>query len=430
MPGPAHLRVLALLCLAASLALVPACSPAVQGRIRELPASARARLSAAPAYYAQGAGPAEGPETERLRRVFEGALAPEVRANMRHDPALDLAAQVIAEAHSEGKANLAEALIQWIHWRAGGTAIPSRTRHWWQRGGDRARDLDAVAGEFARSFRPSPAVRAYGVARFSQGKLSWQAIVTAHAAIELKPFAKSYAPAAPLTLEIRPLDASKDFVLAADAEDGKVVEEKLAPRPDGSFFLSRPVPTKPGRYFVEIRARDPRGVAADGEHPWMRRRLWVPIYVGVPEPAEPDDFIRNPLPAPENAAEWPAWTMDFYDAARARAGKPPIERPAPLAQMAEQRAAEVAAEEDTAPVQGLRAQLEAAGLKVKAYDQSHGSFDSVSDRAHMRLLMPSARKRLVLSDRLVLGIGIAPHQPDAEGRVRWWTDVEYTVVPR
>jgi hypothetical protein len=409
-------------------AVLAACgAPAHVGPVRDLPERARALLASAPPVYApEAAGAPPSADAQTLRGAFEGALSPEVRGQMRHDPALDLAATMFAETYSETERTPAHALSQWMVYESGSVALAP----WFEVSfGGRARrhDLDDIAVESARKLEPSILPRAFGVARFTEGKLTSQAIVVATAPLDVQPFQKSYAPGAPLTLAVRPRDASTGFVFYADGDDGSVVEEPMAPRPDGTLFVSHAVPARPGRYFVEVRATEPVDKAPDPWNPTAHPLLLVPIYVGMPEPREPEDFIKNPAGAPADPAAWPAWIRAMYDAQRARWHKPPMLEDPRLTALAEARAAAVApAHGEPAPERGLSRKMRAAGIPVRTYHWETSHFDAVADYVYMRLLSPARRKTIVHSDEPTFAVGIAPRPPDARGRVTYAV-VEYTV---
>lgn len=421
-----HARALSSVAL---LALAAACSTGVKGPVRELPTDARALLVKAPEMYAApdpGSMPAE---SAHLRATFEDALAPEVRSMVRHDPALDLAAAIVAETFGDEQEKPTRALTQWLFWKCGSTSLYSHTRTSWAFGGSQVQEtLDNDAIKFARSTKPIFPT-SYGVARFTQGKKTSQAVVFGRAPLEVSTFQKSYAPAAPIALRIRPLDASTEFVLFLDNGEGEVTREPMQRRDDGSFFISRPVPSRPGRYFIEIRALGPQALAADPLYPWEHTLLWAPIYVGVPEPLLPDEALRNPPSSPADPLAWPGWIAFQYNAERARHGNPPLSLDPRLVTMARERsAAAVAVDHELPRDRQLRQKLTAAGFPPERYYESHVSVETASDYVYMQMLLPSARMRLALTKRLTLGIGIAAHPASSNGRTSY-EEVEYALYP-
>jgi hypothetical protein len=174
---------------------------------------------------------------------------------------------------------------------------------------------------------------------------------------------------------------------------------------------------------------EPQAQVPTGELRATYTLLLVPIYVGVPEPREPEKFIRDPSAAPADPSAWPAWIMSMYDAQRARWKKAPLLTEARLTALAQARAAAIAAVPGEArPERGLRKKLEAAGLSVRELYWSTGSFDTLSDFMYGNLLSPARRKQVVLPDRAMHAVGIAPRLPDERGHVEYVL-AEYTVIP-
>jgi hypothetical protein len=396
------------------------------GLVRELPAPARALLADAPLMYAPAmAGPPATVETATLVAAFEGALPPEQRATMPRDPALDRAAAVLAESYTETYQNTTHALTQWVLQRSGSVALDASPN---VSGGTRRRPdaFDEFAAVAAHRLGGSGFPRAFGVARLTEGNITSQAIVVANAPLAVKSFPKTYAPGGVLTLDVRPRAAFTDLVLYADNDAGTVDVQRMEPRPDGRFFVSRTVPSHPGRYFIEIRGTEPASM-----NPRQRAAdalLLVPIYVGVPEPSEPEAFIRNPPSTPTDPAAWPAWIIAMYDAQRARWRKPPLLANARLTALAKRRAMAVAGMlSGPSSERDFRKSLAATGLSVREHYWGTEHFDTLADFVYLHLLSPARRRYLVLSDHATHAIGIVPEPPDERGRVRYAV-AEYTVL--
>ncbi len=161
----------------AVLASIAACTSALRGPVRELPAEARALLVKVPETYATPDPGGMSAESARLRAAFEGALAPEVRSMVRHEPALDLVAAVVAETFGDEQQNPTKALTQWLFWKCGSTSLASHASTGWSlRRRSGARGLDDNAVGYARNTKPLVPT-SYGVARFTQGKKTSQAVV-------------------------------------------------------------------------------------------------------------------------------------------------------------------------------------------------------------------------------------------------------------
>jgi hypothetical protein len=419
---------------AAPLVLIAASACIPSGsRTGELPASALAFLVDAPPLYASAdAGPSPKPEAQGLQERFEAALRPEVRGRMHHDPALDRAAAAYAETHTETKQGPTRALGYWILYKSGAASLDPEYRvRRGTRGSVTLFDLphfDQHAVDYAGKLDAS-SHRAYGIARFAQGGTISQGIVVTSAPLDVKPFPKAYAPGAPFTLEVRPRDPYTNLTFFADDEDGSVHDEAMVARPDGTFSVSWRTPSRPSRYFVEIRATEPRAMAPDPEHPSQHTVLLCPIYVGVPEPAAPAPSGRSPSSVPSDPAAWSAWIRSIYDAERAKWRKAPLLSDPRLTALAEARAAVIARiPGEAAPERGLRRKLAEMGIPVRTHRWDTSRFDAVDDYVVMHLLSPARRKHLILPDRAMYAIGIAA-DPPGEGDRPQYSVAEYIVFP-
>jgi hypothetical protein len=174
-------------------------------------------------------------------------------------------------------------------------------------------------------------------------------------------------------------------------------ETPITPREDGSFVVSSTAPVAPGRYFIEI----------VGPGPARNTLLWVPIYVGVPEPVAPDAFIREPPPAPDLAG-WQAWVAAALSAERAKLGKPPVEIDPRLTALAQERVSMFAA--DPAPISvdrlAFAARLGSAGFAPGELSETVVTL-TATDAVMLELLRPSTRQRWVFGDRVRLGVSAA-----------------------
>ena len=402
--------VLSALCLAPSFA---GCAGARVGPIRDVSQQSVALLAAAPGGYGPDAAKiASGPADARVRATFEGAIPAAARASLRHEPALDLVARVIADLQSGEQQPPSQALAEWLFWRAGAVSRLARFETMTAQGVD---DLDLQITDYAGRLQASVYPESFGVARSSRGRAT-QVIVMGRHPLDVEPFSKTYAPGAPIALKVRPLDAFTELALVADDESGGVTRERLAAGADGSFSITRKAPARPGRYFLEITGLDPRTQAQMPENPWRRTLFWVPVYVGVPEAAAPDDFIRAPAPNPADQGAWAAKIVEGYNEARTRAGKLPIALDGRLTTLARERSVLVArAGRQPPPDVVLADKLAAAGFPPHDYDEHEALVDSVSDYVHLRLLVPSVRQRMLSAETLVVGLGLTPRAPDARG---------------
>jgi hypothetical protein len=347
-----------------------------------------------------------------VRATFENAVPAAARASLRHEPALDLVARVIADMQSAEQQPPSQALLEWLFWRAGAVSRPARVETMVAQGVD---DLDLQTTDHAGRLQASVYPESFGLARSSRGR-PVQVVVMGRHPLDVEALSKTYAPGAPITLKVRPLDTFNELALAADDEGGGVAGERLAAGADGAFTVTRKAPARPGRYFLEITGLDARTLSQMPENPWRRTLFWVPVYVGVPEATAPDDFIRLPAPSPPDPATWGAKIAEGYNEARAKAGKQPLALDGRLTTLARERSALVArAGREPPPDVVLADKLAASGYPPHDYDEHQAVIDSVSDYVHLRLLVPSVRRRLTSSESLVVGLGLTPREPNARG---------------
>lgn len=419
-PLPRQLRVLPLLALSATLH----CGPAAPEFAHGLSERTMARVARAPAVYAP-AGPPGGvqdAESAAMTATFEAALEPQARSRVRHDPALDLVAAALAENFSDQGRDTTGALCQWLFWKSGSVAlyhsysggyVAKRAR------GHGSSSLEAWTRRAAEALNTTPTgALSYGLSRFTEGRVTAEMIVFGAAPFEVSTLAKTYAPGGPLTLALRPRTPFREIRLSIGS-DGAVEEHLLTPREDGSFFFAGPVPSRPGRYFVEV----------EGPPPARATLMWFPIHVGVPEPTTPDAFLQSPPPAPTDAAAWPAWLAARYDAERARLGRPPMQIDVHLAAFAAERSLMAAAGRRVAPsdADSFATRLRTLGLTPAGFFETvtvAGGADSVL----FRLQRPSVRRRVVLPARVLFGGAAAP-RPVTDEKPQTFSVVEETVIP-
>ena len=407
-----------------ALAALSACAAPRLGPVRAITSHAGALLVGAPGTIAPAAEKiAESPGAARVRATFEGALPAAAKGSLRHEPALDLVARVAADMVSAERQPPSVALTEWLFWRAGAVSRPSRLEIMIAEGVD---DLDLQLADLAGRAQASVYPESFGVARSSRRRGA-QVVVFGRRLLDLGPLKKSHAPGAAITLKAKPLDAFGDLTLLADDADGGVIEERMARAEGGVFTTTHKAPDKPGRYFLEIIGHDARTQASTPENPWRRTLFLAPIYVGVPEPAQPDAFIG--APAGVDPASFAAQIQGGYNAARARAGKKPIATDGRLSTLAQERANNVArAGREPPPDVVLADKIAAAGSPPHDYDATEVRVDAGSDHVGLRLLAPSSRRRILAPDALLVGLGVAPRAASAAG-LRETTLVEYLVEP-
>jgi hypothetical protein len=407
---PAAIRTLATTATLSALAL--RCGPAEPRLSHTLSDRTAAVLARGPQVYAPtAAAAAQGGETEALRVTFESMLDPAVRARLRHDPALDLVADAAAENFSDQGLRTSPALMQWMFWRSGSLALYLDHSGGYT-GRSRRSQLEDWARTAAEHLNEAPGrFLAYGVARFTAGKITTEEMVVGESCFDAPPLPKAYAPGGPITLALAPRTPLREIRFLLDRGDA-VDAQILPPRPDGSFFVSQAAPSKPGRYFIEIQ----------GPGPNRRTLFTIPIYVGVPEPPAPDDFLRSPPPGPADLAGWPAWLAAVYGAERAKLGRSPLSPDPRLAILASERSARMAEGRRVAAIDAQA--LAAAG--VSPGDLTEVAFTiQGTDAVLLDLLRPSTRERLVLSPSLRFAAGVTP-RPVKENRAPSYMLVEET----
>ncbi len=397
------LRLFLTLCLSSTLQ----CGPPAPTLSHGLSDRTIARLAQAPAVYAPPvAAAARTGETDAMAATFEGSLEPQARARLRHDPALDLVAAALAENFSDQGQGMSTPFVQWLMWRSGSVAI--HRDHSGGYASRRGRGRTLLEGSTTRAAEMLNAAPdntlSYGLARFTEGRLVAEMVVLGAAPFDVAPFSKTYAPGGPITLSLRPRSPIREVLLSIGADEA-IEEHLLTPRPDGSFFFAGPVPVRPGRYLVEVEGPPPR-----------RTLMLVPIYVAVPEPTKPDDFIQSPPAGPADLSGWPAWLASTYNAERARVGKPPLELDTRLSLLAGSRSLAASDGRRLPPTDSdaFIASLKATGIPPGAF---HESVTTVAgtDSILMNLLRPSVRRRLVLGNRVLFGASASPRpvKPDS-----------------
>lgn len=414
------------LAVLAALPSFAACAGPRVGPAHDVSPKAAPILARAPTVYGPDAAQSAAADAQaRVRTTFEGALLPAAKATLGHEAALDIVASVVAEMVSTEQQAPSQALVEWLCWRAGATSRFARVVVMTTAGVD---DLDLQTADYAGKVQASVYPESFGLARSQSGRPA-QAIVFSRRPLAVDPLPKSYAPGAPITVKVKPLEAFSELVLLADDENGGVAETRMTAAADGTYSVTRPAPGKPGRYFLQITGLDPRTLQAMPENPWRRSLFWVPVYVGVPEPTTPDQALRTPSPNPADATAWSTRILDLYDEARTKAGKAALQRDGRLATLAQDRSGVVSRSgREPPPDVVLADKLAASGFPPHDYDENHARVDSVSDYVFLRLLQPAVRRRIVGAEALIAGVGLTPNTPNAKGEVDY-TAVEELVDP-
>lgn len=158
--------------------------------------------------------------------------------------------------------------------------------------------------------------------------------------------------------------------------------------------------------------------------------FWVPIYIGVPEPAAPDEFMRCATANAADAAAWSAPIVAAYDRERKKHGKKSLLTHASFDVLASERSREWAqASDDLAFDSAVLDKLAAAGVSARDPYEWRADLELVSEYVHMQLLRPAARRRLLVSDSLSYAVDLTT-KPVRPGAPSTYQVVEYTAIPK
>jgi hypothetical protein len=379
---------------------------------------------------------------ESLRKTFESALPDDVRASMRWDPSLDCVAGDMALVSAEYHRSVATSLTSWLFWKCGVVSQYDWVFYGYDPTGATTKQgqeqLDEQIRSYAGRLRRGREPRSYGIARFYSRTANigaGQAFVIAREPVTVKTFPKVYAPGAKLIINAQLRSAYTEPVLYMDMGKGDVQDRPLVPVGGGSIEATLSVPSAPGRYFIEIMAREPVDRAADPHNPWRRSLLLTPIYVAASpsepaEPATPDDFvIRNPAPNDRDPTTWKDTILRAYNAERDRHGRRALAVTAQVTSIAQEHSVDVAdSEQELPPDAKLRDKLGKAGLHGMSYLESYGSFEFVSEYIKLELLRPAVRKALLAPETSLAAIGITP-RAQRDGYPQNFAVVEYLIGP-
>lgn len=396
-----------------------AASQAARPRARELTAPAAALLSLAPASYGLTTAIAlpDDAGSAAAQAAFAGMAGP----NALHEPALDLVAAAVGKTYAETQEQPAQALLQWLYWKCGAVANPGPVSVLVG-----PPDAEPYFQEQLRSFAavvPKARVRAaYGVARFLVAGQVVQAVALGYRAADVAPIAKSQPGGGKVPVHVALANPHEELTLYVDQGGPDVLKIPMKKLEDGSYFAEAPVPAAPGRYFLEVIGRriPPDGAAEKG---WLAGLLWVPVYNGVAEPAEPDEFIRHPPKNHQDPSVWPMQIISAYNDARAKLGRAPLQPEQAATAMAQARSVEIAGLSELPPAdQGLQQRLAEAGLPARHVTGYVDGIEYVSEYITLRLLHPAARHALYSPDMTTVAVGLAPRTAAPLG---FWNSTEY-----
>lgn len=402
------------------LLVLASCGPTPPPKlpVRELPPPAVALLSLAPATYGQVAGFAlpDDQGSQMAQAAFAAAAGP----NAAHEAALDLVAAVVAKTFADEQELPARALLQWLYWKCGAVTLPGPVNVF---------VAPADAGPYfeehiRRLAAVVPAAKqplSYGVARIAVNGYVAQAIALGYRSVDVAPIAKSQAAGGKVPVRVTLKRPFEDLSLYVDQGGAEVVKLPMTRLEDGSFTAEAPMPSAPGRYFIEIVGT--QAPPAGNEKGWRAELMWLPLYVGTPEPSAADDFIRHP---PRNHPDRSAWTMQIisaYNDARARLGREPLRPELSASTLAQGRSDQIAAASDLPPPDfGFPRKLAEAGLPSRNLHGYVDEIEYVSEYIALRLMRPAARYALFDPAMTTIAVGISPRAAPPLG---FWNSAEY-----
>lgn len=394
--------------LTLALFTLVACGPPAPAKppLRQLPLPASALLSHAPAIYG---GPSVALPDDRGTAEAAALFAGFMGARATHEPAMDLVAAVVGKSFIEVQEMPAESLLQWLYWKCGATSTPGPVNILLGPEDTSEPFFQEHLRKLA-SLLPPGLPLTYGVARVAAPGHVVQAVAIGFRSIDIAPIPKNQAPGARALVRIKPKKPLAHLALYVDQGGPNVVELPMNAESDGSFSVEAPLPSVPGRYFAEIVGVlvPPDGALEKG---WRQSLLWIPLYAGVPEPGEPDAFIRHPQRNHPDRSTWPAQVLNAYNDARARLGRPPLAFEAGASNLAQKRSEELAlASHLPAPDMHVHDKLAAAGIPAKNVFGFVDQIEFVSEYLTLRLLRPAARFAIFHPEISTFALGLAPRQ--------------------
>jgi hypothetical protein len=403
------------------LLFVASCAPPAPPKppVRELPPPAVALLSLAPPTY--GRTEAFAFPDDQGSAAAQAAFAAAAGPGAVHEPALDLVAAVVGKTYAEEQELPARALLQWLYWKCGAVSSPGPVNVFVAPPGaeeyfqEHLRRLAAVVPAAKQPLR-------YGVARISVGPYVAQAVALGYRNVDMAPLPKSQPAGAKVPVRITLQRPHTDLSLYVDQGAAEVLKLPMNKLEDGSFTAEAPMPSAPGRYFIEVVGTQvpPAGT---GDKGWRAELMWLPLYVGVAEPAAADEFIRHP---PKNHPDRSAWVMQIlssYNDARARLGRGPLKPEIQASTLAQARSDQLASATALPPPDyGFMRKLAEAGLPSRNVHGYVDEIEFVSEYITLRLLRPAARHSLFDPAMTTIAVGISPRTAAPLGL---WSSAEY-----
>ncbi len=363
---------------------------------------------------------AEKDRFRKLSNAFRGALNKKNHPRFTHDPRLDMVAYVNALAWGEEGTSPADSLKQWTLWKLGfaGRIDSSLSMTTWAQYGRTKERLTNYLREHAKKLKPEGERYSFGVARAHVGSEKWAlSLVVIENVVAINEQPKHYKTGDILTLRGKVLVPHRNAWFNMQAAGPETLSMRFQPDEDGFFLIKAPVPSVPGRYFVELEVeRKPY---------WAPSAVRFPIYVGVFEPETPDEYILNPPKNPPDRLEWGKLLLGLFNAQRQAYGIKPLKMSSQASRMAsiqaQRRCSSCCKSEKP-----LRQKLREKGVQVDRSFQTGRFFDYMKESFWSRLTNPDFRET-ILDDRYrAFGSGFT--QPPEDYRSNWY-GVQYFYTP-
>lgn len=358
--------------------------------------------------------------TEPLNARLAAKLTGRSAGLLRHEPRLESVAAAVGELTSKNGVLPANAVLQWLVWRAGVIGAPLHTRVRTFTGPLEPQvdaELTTWADELSReTARPV----AFALARFD-GAPGGLALVTADDEVSLEPVKRAVAAGERLELRGAVTATGEELEVLIEDDDSHVRAEEVPVDANGGFSVKVAAPAKSGVRFVELVRRLP-----DGETRVSHRRpiALFPLAVDVAFPSEPPSWVQAPKADPPRRDQWSEQLMAAYAEQRAALG---LSVPATDARL-EPLAARLAGIRGVSGMQGdenLAELLLSQGLVSREAWARFSTADTLDELVHETLQRPSWR-RVFLSEAPV---AVAPVLSQHEGRVLAW-EVVAVLMPK
>ncbi|MBI5527938.1 MAG: hypothetical protein HY897_16530 [Deltaproteobacteria bacterium] len=255
--------------------------------------------------------------------------------------------------------------------------------------------LDGVFVDAVEETRKLQDVNRVGFFHIDDGVRKGWGMVVATCPDELKGLKKRYAPGETIRFSGSfPVPVDRAVVLMSGDSPG-VESEAVAIRQSGAFEVSLDAPRDPGVHHIQVQYKK---AEESGKTQEWKTLFDVPVYVGVPEPEEPEAFVSNPTPNPDDMETWSDALLAIYNRERTKFGIPRLER---LVKEGSTLDPTEAAEGDGSTAstdRTMKRRIDWHGVAEKDAVSRRWFFEHLAATAEERLKIPSER-RLILDPR-------------------------------